>query len=162
MTDDTERVEWEESNPEEVPEEESGADETLTAEPGMESAGPAPVEVISVEELLERLAASAEPEESEEEPEESEEPELPEPEPEEALPSILEVTGEGGGPLVVRSMDNAAQSLESLQETAAHPALTTPFADYTVTEALLLLLLLAVFLFACSKLLRGAFAWLRS
>lgn len=178
MTDDVENVELEESTEPEPPMEELPPEESAPAEePGADEAAPSeqeagesiPVEVISVDELLERLtfsSESAEPEEGEEisEPDEAAdgEPIPEEPEPEEALPSILEVTGEGGGPLVVQNMEGAAQSLEALQETALHPALTTPFEDYTVTEALLLLILPAAFVSACAKLLRGAFTWLRS
>lgn len=44
----------------------------------------------------------------------------------------------------------------------SHPMLTTPFEHYTVTEGLLLLLLLAAFLSACARMLRGGFSWLRS
>ena len=167
-----EEPEAEELVPEEsAPEEEPGADEApfSEAEEEAEPEEPAPVEVISVEELLERLTASAEPEEGEageeasEPDEEADGENLPEEaEPEELPPPILEVTGEGGGPVVVRDMEGAAQSLEVLQETALHPALTTPFADYTVTEALLLLILLTLFVSACANLLRGAFTWLRS
>ena len=43
-----------------------------------------------------------------------------------------------------------------------HPALTTSFADYTVTEALLLFLLLAASTAACARMLRGGLLWLRS
>ena len=43
-----------------------------------------------------------------------------------------------------------------------HPAFTTPFEDYTVTEALLLFLLLSVFLTTCARMLRGGLSWLRS
>lgn len=43
-----------------------------------------------------------------------------------------------------------------------HPALITSFSDYTVTEALLLFLLLAAFVSACARMLRGGFSWLRS
>lgn len=119
---------------------------------------PEPVEVISVDELLERLANTAHPEEedgeSEKEPEDfPEEPEL-----EKEAPPTMELIG---GPVIVQGMEDAAASLESLQDTI-HPALTTPFSEYTVTEALLLLLLLAAFLSACFKLLRGAFSWLKS
>ena len=50
----------------------------------------------------------------------------------------------------------------SIAQTLDHPALTTPFEDYTVTEALLLLLLLSVFISACARMLRGGLSWLRS
>ena len=46
------------------------------------------------------------------------------------------------------------------QQTLDHPALTTSFQDYTVTEGLLLLILLAAFA-ACIKILKGGFQWLR-
>ena len=52
--------------------------------------------------------------------------------------------------------------LETVVQTLDHPALTTSFADYTVTEALLLLLLLAAFISACARMLRGGLLWLRS
>ena len=51
---------------------------------------------------------------------------------------------------------------ETMAQTLDHPALTTPFEDYTVTEALLLFLLLSVFISACARMLRGGFSWLRS
>ena len=44
----------------------------------------------------------------------------------------------------------------------SHPMLTTPFENYTVTEGLLLLLLLSVFIAACTRMLRGGLSWLRS
>ena len=58
-------------------------------------------------------------------------------------------------------MDTVLKRLEILQGVEDHPMLTTPFDDYTVTEGLLLLLLLSVFLSVCAKLLKGGFAWLR-
>ena len=42
-----------------------------------------------------------------------------------------------------------------------HPAMTTPFTDYTVTEALLLICLLFAFSIACIRILKGGFPWLR-
>lgn len=42
-----------------------------------------------------------------------------------------------------------------------HPMLTTSFEDYTVTEGLLLLLLLSLFACVCFRLLKGGFSWLR-
>ena len=42
-----------------------------------------------------------------------------------------------------------------------HPAMTTPFTDYTVTEALLLFCLLFAFAAACVRILKGGFPWLR-
>lgn len=144
-----------------VPDEESL--EEITEDTASDSApeGPEPVEVISVDELLERLTqAEATKSEEEEESGEPEETQEEPPGPEES-PPILGLSGEQDAPLVVEGMEGAAESLEALQDTI-HPAFTTPFSDYTVTEALLLLLLLFAFLSACFKLLRGAFVWLRS
>ncbi len=66
----------------------------------------------------------------------------------------------------VRGMRNEliliSDQLTEIQMTMDHPLLTTPFEDYTVSEGLLLLLLLAAFLSACCRLLRGGFKWLRS
>lgn len=99
-----------------------------------------PVEVISVEDLLDHLVAAQEAT-TEEATEEVEE----------APPEPLEVAG-------------TAETLQILQEirqeVTAHPLLTTPFADYTVTEGLLLLLFLAVFLSWCGKIIRSGFSWL--
>lgn len=97
-----------------------------------------PVEVISVEDLLEHLTAASE--ETEEVPAEEETP-----------PEPLEVAG----------TEETLQILQEIrQELTAHPLLTTPFTEYTVTEGLLLFLLLAVFLSWCGKLLRSGFSWL--
>ena len=52
--------------------------------------------------------------------------------------------------------------MELVAQTLDHPALITSFADYTVTEALLLFLMLSVFISACARMLRGGFSWLRS
>lgn len=99
-----------------------------------------PVEVISVEDLLEHLTAAAEEEPVEEVPAEEETP-----------PEPLEVAG----------TEETLQILQEIrQELAAHSLLTTPFTEYTVTEGLLLFLLLAVFLSWCGKLLRSGFSWL--
>ena len=101
-----------------------------------------PMEVISVEELLGRLAEEQEAAAAEEE-------EVPEEE--EAEPEPLEVAG----------ADETIRLLESIQtQLTPHPFLTTPFEDYTVTEGLLLLLVLAAFAGCCIKLLRRGFSWL--
>ena len=115
----------------------------------------APVEVISVGELLDRLAGedSQEPEEPSEEPAE---------EPVEVIdpgPSFQELWDT---PIQVIGMDEALRHLRTIvAQTEPHPAMTTDFADYTVSEALLLLLLLSAFMAACIKMLKGGFAWLR-
>lgn len=41
-----------------------------------------------------------------------------------------------------------------------HPFLTTDFSDYSVTEGLLLMILLALFVFAVFRILRRGFRWL--
>lgn len=99
-----------------------------------------PMEVISVEELLGRLA--------EEQGAAAEEEAVPE---EETEPEPLEVAG----------TDETIRLLETIQtQLTPHPFLTTPFEEYTVTEGLLLLLVLAAFAGCCIKLLRRGFSWL--
>lgn len=122
-------------------------------EPAPEPEAPAaPVEVVTVEDLLSRLTGE-ENSETEEPPQEAEAPA----ESGGDLPSA--VVSEG--PIEVVGMDTALKRLETLQKAVDHPMLTTPFEDYTVTEGLLLLLLLSVFAAACVKMLKGGFAWLR-
>ena len=113
----------------------------------------APVEVISVGELLDRLAGedTQEPEESAGEPAEEEPAEVIDPG-QELWDTPIQVIG----------MDEALRHLRTIvAQTEPHPAMTTDFADYTVSEALLLLLLLSIFMAACIKMLKGGFAWLR-
>ncbi len=55
---------------------------------------------------------------------------------------------------------NGMKNVESMEQTVNHPMLTTPFQDYTVTEGLLLLLLLCFFIKACMDMVRRAFSWL--
>ena len=126
-------------------------------EPAPEPEEPAaPLEVVTVDDLLSRLAGTGEGSAGE----------LPG-EPEGEVPSeALEVpAGEGlsnaGEAVRIIGMDTVLEQLEAVRQTADHPALTTPFEDYTVTEGLLLLLFLSVFVAACVKMLKGGFAWLR-
>ena len=58
----------------------------------------------------------------------------------------------------VRSMDAA---LEELSGVLVHPALTTSFADYSVLEALLRLLVVWQVVKLCVHMLQGGFGWLR-
>lgn len=122
-----------------------------TTSPAPDAAGAGPsetsetteqtVEVISVDELLGRLA--------EEEAQVEETPVVEEtPEPSEPVPS--EVVG----------MDTVLSRLETIEAQVNHPLLTTPFENYTVAEGLLLLALLAGFVIACFKLLKEGFSWL--
>ena len=123
----------------------------ITPEPSPDP-GPAPepevppVEVVSVDELIDRLVQSAGTEAEEAPPAEETVPEevLPDPDP-------LEIIG----------MDKLLTYAETIQQTLDRPALTTSFRDYTVTEGLLLLILLAAFAAACVRILKGGFQWLR-
>lgn len=63
---------------------------------------------------------------------------------------------------IADSTKDIQERMEIVEQTLDHPALTTSFQDYTVTEALLLLLLLAAFLSACARMLKGGLSWLRS
>lgn len=57
-------------------------------------------------------------------------------------------------------MELIAGTVQEIHDTVLHPALTTPFADYTVTEALLLFLALFQIVRWALGQLRGAFEWL--
>lgn len=129
--------------------------------PAPEPEAPAsPVEVITVEDLLDRITGGdqEEPEDDGEEVPSQEGEGTPLPGADGELP-IAEGTLEG--PFEIIGMDKLLKYTETIQKTADHPLLETPFEDYTVTEGLLLLLLLSVFVSACAKLLKGGFAWLR-
>lgn len=113
---------------------------------------PAPVQVVSVDELIQRLteATDAAPVEDvvQEEPEE-EEPSLAD----QFFASALDDT----------SSSDTVQLLTEIREVVEdHPLLTTDFADYTVTEGLLLALLLCLIGSWCIKMLKGGFSWLLS
>lgn len=132
----------------------------------------APVQVISVDELLERLAQ-----------EEGAEPELPadeagvtdipvDPDPvtlilDQVISKLVDVVIDLGKieahtKAIEKDTDIIQEQVTVVAQAVNHPALTTSFADYTVTEALLLFLLLAAFLSACARMLRGGLLWLRS
>ena len=145
-----------------------------TPQPVTEPAGP-PVEVISVDELIERLiqedGEQDEPAGDELAEEQADVP-IVDPDPvvvivEEVVGNLIDVIGDLDRiEAHTRSMDKSLETIQMqvdiLEQTVNHPALTTSFADYTVTEALLLFLLLAVFLSACARMLRGGLSWLRS
>ena len=131
-----------------------------------------PVVVVPLEDVIEYLF----PEDSEsEEPEEPEETvefidgevDLPvvEPDPivglvEGVVDHLLDMIADLGE--IEEHLDKIEGYTGSITQTLDHPALTTLFEDYTVTEALLLFLLLFVFISACARMLRGGFSWLRS
>lgn len=108
-----------------------------------------PVTVVSVDELIDRLVQSTEPGE-----------EVP-PDEGSTQESIVEEPAPAPEPLEIVGMDKLLTCAETIQQTLDHPALTTSFRDYTVTEGLLLLILLAAFAAACIKILKGGFSWLR-
>lgn len=58
----------------------------------------------------------------------------------------------------VRNMDT---TLEELSGVFVHPAMTTNFADYSVLETLLLLLVVWQVVKLCLRMLQGGFGWLR-
>lgn len=59
---------------------------------------------------------------------------------------------------IVRDMN---ATVEELSGVLIHPAMSTNFADYSVLEALLLLLVLWQVLKLCLRMLEGGFGWLR-
>lgn len=68
------------------------------------------------------------------------------------------LTGEEG---MTSDVDGLQEAVGDIQQMLDHPLMTTSFQDYNVTEGLLLLLLLSVFIAACAKMLKGGFSWLR-
>lgn len=116
-----------------------------------------PLTVVSVDELIDRLVQSGQEEEEPEEAPPADADELPE-EGDQTGDIFMEVDT---GPMEIKGMDKLLTYVETVQQTLDHPALTTSFQDYTVTEGLLLLILLAAFAAACIKILKGGFQWLR-
>lgn len=124
--------------------------------PAPEPPPPDPVTVVSVDELIDRLVQSTqEGEDQEEAPPSDEQPEDSELSGDFYLPEV------DTGPMEIKGMDKLLEYAETIQTTLDHPALTTSFQDYTVTEGLLLLILLAAFAAVCVKILKGGFQWLR-
>lgn len=52
------------------------------------------------------------------------------------------------------------QNVETIIQVLDHPALTTPFENYSVMEGLLLLLLVLGVVKICVNMIKGAFSWL--
>ena len=142
-------------------------------QPDSESTAP-PMEVIPVDDLLDRLGELLAEKDASENPE-AEQPmetvdgdvDIPVPAPD-PVTGILEIVVEHILDMIVDlgKIEEHTAVIEgytqAVAQTLDHPALTTSFADYTVTEALLLLLLLSAFVSACARMLRGGFSWLRS
>lgn len=131
------------------------ADDPELVQPDLESVASdtPPVHVVSVDELLARLAELEEP---------VEEPEaVAVVEPAEEEPTIAEqffaaALDDSSGADTVQLL---TEIREAVQE---HPFLTTEFSDYTVTEGLLLSILLCLIVGFCIKMIRGGFSWLLS
>lgn len=124
-----------------------------------------PVEVISVDELLDRLTNTGNAGEDDSETGEVSDG-LSAPEEGIAAEEGTETGGTGSaveyeeytGP---SNSDKALELLEVIQkDVSPHPFLTTDFADYTVTEGLLLMALLLAVIFLCVKMLKEGFSWL--
>lgn len=118
-----------------------------------------PLEVISVDELLERLQGE------EETPQESTASEPLPADPGDTLaveidPGTLAVLDRLSD--IKRELVLVSDQLADIQLHQIRPVLTTSFEDYTVMEGLLLLLLLAAFAAACVKILKGGLSWLKS
>lgn len=148
-------------DPEPAPAPEPEPAPALPPEPEPEAPA-APVEVITVDDLLDRITSG---DQSGEGTGDGEEETPPQEEEETPLPGDSGEAPPAGesleGPIEVVGMETVLKRLETLQGVADHPMMEPPFEDYTVTEGLLLLLLLSVFLSVCAKLLKGGFAWLR-
>lgn len=68
------------------------------------------------------------------------------------------LTGEEG---MASDVDGLQQTVGEIRQALDRPLMTTSFQDYTVTEGLLLLLLLSAFVAACARMLKEGFSWLR-
>lgn len=135
-----------------APPPEAAASEPVISQPTPDPEPTQPVEVVSVDELVDRL--TSETDTSQEELAEEE------------VPVDGETSGEifsepvYTGPLEIAGMDQLLRDLETVTVTVDHSALDTPFEEYTVTEGLLLLLLVLVVASWCVKMIKGGFSWL--
>lgn len=149
--------------PEPVPTPDPEPVSTPPPEPDPAPASP-PMEVISVDELIDRLTTGDG--ETDASPEESQEPAEPSP------TDPGDIVAVEIGPDTLATLDGLSDisqelvlisdQLADIQLHQTRPVLTTSFEDYTVTEGLLLLLLLAAFAAVCAKILRGGLSWLKS
>lgn len=130
---------------------ESGTVEETEPAPVPEPEPTQPVEVVSVDELLDRLtdaaAVGTEDAAMEEEPAADGSEEL--------LTEPIDT-----GPMEIAGMEQLLQHLETMETTVVHSALDTPFEQYTVTEGLLLILLVLLVVSWCVKMIKGGFSWL--
>ena len=157
------------ATPETVP-----GETVIALPPDTEPAAP-PMEVISVDELLDRLTQG---DEQTEVPAEGDEPgealaDIPvDPDPvslilDQVLGKLIDLVVDLGKieehtRKIEKDTNEIQMEVDVIEQVVNHPALTTSFSEYTVTEALLLLLLLSAFISACARMLRGGLSWLRS
>lgn len=134
--------------------------DTLSSDVGAADGAPdletaTPLEVISVDELLDRLASASETEETTEAVTEDTDPEETEPTlADQFFAASLDDT----------SSTDTVQLLTEIRDALPddHPLLTTEFEDYTVAEGLLLSLFLCVVGSWCVRMVKGGFSWLLS
>lgn len=145
--------------PEPSPEPEPALPPTPDPVPEPEPADP--VTVVSVDELVDRLIQSTQEEEENGDGSEALTTEA------DVIPGEGDVGVDdvvpgliGDAVDVLLGIRSGMKNVESIEQVVNHPALTTPFQDYTVTEGLLLLLLLFFFLKVCMDMIRRAFSWL--
>lgn len=122
----------------------------LAPEPTDPEPGAAPSsggEVVSVAELLDRLAQA--------EQNIGDAPETPAEDT--GTADDVSVYSETGGSIAIEGMGQLLQRLETLEQMADHPMMETPFEAYTVTEGLLLLIFILLFLDFFLNLLRRWF-----
>lgn len=112
-----------------------------------------PSEVISVDELLDRLKQGIAASDADEADDTSAE---------DVIEEISEAPSDSDIVPEDPSRDHALFLLESIQQDVHHPFWTTDFSDYTVTEGFLLLALVMGVLVLCGKMLKGGFSWLWS
>lgn len=72
----------------------------------------------------------------------------------------LDTDGDGSSD-VATVVTEIRQDLADVSETLIHPAMVTPFTSYTVTEALLLLLVVGKFFELWAGILKAGFKWMR-
>jgi len=150
----------EESSAPEIPSETVETDPAAGTVPDPESAPDipsGPVEVVTVEDLLDRLTGESR---EDGQTQENAGTEGPAPEGESsgsASGNDLPAAVVDGGPIEIVGMDMVLKHLETIQGTAEHPMMETPFEDYTVTEGLLLLIFVILLLDFFLNLLRRWF-----
>lgn len=115
-----------------------------------------PVDVVPVDELIDRLLQSVQDGDNTGDTAQADDTGYEDPvEVYDPVPDLL-----ADAVVILRDIRNGMDNVESIEQVVNHPVLTTPFQDYTVTEGLLLLLLLFFFLKFCMDMIRRSFSWL--